>query len=205
MTLIGMVKERWLMTSSIEDLDKDRDLYAAIGRVASTSAALEDSLRWILYDFCGSDEAALLFDGQATEWLINSCRAIIKGAYHPESNWMKRYQAPLLSLLSEASWLRVERNFVIHSTWSREKPSVGADSYLPRPKGAPEDSRIYYFQRSARRIGFEEKCLAVSDIEALADRISDLNVRLRAAFREAIEVAPDIRLQLSKNSSSPPE
>jgi hypothetical protein len=175
------------MTDSAETADRDVDLYAAIGRVACASAELEETLRHIIGEFCIGDEAAVLLDGQSWDWLIRGCQAILEGVYHEDFWWLKKYQSPLLSLLKEARALQEERNFVVHSTW-RRTPLMEEEYIRPRPKGSASDSRVYYFIRSRRGRGLEERCLAVSDIELLAARIAELTSRLGGAFGEALAV-----------------
>jgi hypothetical protein len=175
------------MNDSGETSDRDIDLYAAIGRVACASAELEETLRHIISEFAFGDEAAALLDGQSWDWLIRGCQAILEGVYHEDSWWMKRYQSSLLSLLKEARALQEERNFVIHSTW-RRTPLMEEEYRRPRPKGSANDSRIYYFVRSRRGRGLEERCLAVSDIESLAARIAEFTTRLGGSFGEALAV-----------------
>jgi hypothetical protein len=174
------------MTNSGKIVDRDLDLYAAIGRVACASAELEETLRQIISKFCVGDEVGALLDGQSWDWLINGCKSILESVYHEDSWWMKKYRSPLLSLLKEARALQDERNFVVHSTW-RRTPLMEEEYIRPRPKGSADDPRIYYFIRSRRGKGLEERCLAVSDIELLTVRIADLTIRLRGAFVAAIE------------------
>jgi hypothetical protein len=109
------------MRDSGKDAENDLDLYAAIGRVACASAELEDTLRWVIGEFCITDEASALLDGQSWDWLIRGCSSILEGVYHPDTWWMRKYQSPLLSLLKEARGLQEDRNFVLHSTWRRNR------------------------------------------------------------------------------------
>src|SRR5215217_6918686 len=129
--------------------ENDLELYAAIGRVACASAELEDTLRWVIGEFCITDEASVLWDGQSWDWLIRGCTSILEGVYHPDTWWMKKYQAQLLSLLKEARGLQEDRNFVIHSTWRRNR-LLEEGNCRPRPKGSLPDTRLYYFLRTRR-------------------------------------------------------
>jgi hypothetical protein len=162
----------------------DPDLYTAIGKVAVTSAALEQELRYTLDDLAGhlSDETWILFEGQSADWLTQSCRSILRlvdggGHFH----WERDHRERLLQILNESDELRRRRNVVIHgmvgeSCFSRNDPDSDC---IVRPSGAPEDSRIYFFVRSNQRRAFQEVHLAVVDIEMLAQNIEELTSRLR--------------------------
>jgi hypothetical protein len=174
------------MRDSGKNTENDLDLYEAIGRVACASAELEDTIRWVIGKFCISDEAWALLDGQSWDWLIRGCSSIVESVYYPDTWWMRKYKSPLLNLLKEARGLQEDRNFVIHSTWRRNR-LLEEEVCRPRPKGSAPDTRLYYFLRTRRGKGLEERCLAVSDITSLASRIVQLRKRLSEAFGEALE------------------
>src|SRR6266498_2471226 len=98
-----------------------RDLYAAIGRVASASARLETTLRLILNDLAGMNDIAwILFEGQSTDSLISNCRTILWFAGGGDTIWIwnSDQRMRLTKLLDECTELRRGRNVVIHGTWS---------------------------------------------------------------------------------------
>jgi hypothetical protein len=170
-----------------------RDLYAAIGRVAASSAILEDTLRSILKDLSDteySDEAWILFEGQSMDWLINGCFLILKHS-GPSHRWYN-YGHELIKLLGECKEkLQKDRNVVIHGIWkdycewSNEEEEHR--NCTLRPSDSQDDHRIYYFMRSNQRRVFHCVHLAVSDLQELANRIQRVNSELWQLKKEVDE------------------
>jgi hypothetical protein len=158
-----------------------RDLYAAIGRVASTSAILEDALRRMLRDLSDteySEQAWFLLEGQSTEWLIKSCEVMLKNVVGLSNPWYK-YRTQVTEYLRDCRDLQKSRNVVIHGVW-RDFCAWSGEQGLctPRPSNSREDDRIYYFMKSSQKNAFQCVHLAVSDIQALANRIQRVGSEL---------------------------
>jgi hypothetical protein len=168
-----------------------RDLFAAIGRVASASAELETTFRHILSDLANLDDIAwILFEGQSTDSLISSCRTVLWFA-GDDTGWDSDHRIRLTKLLDECTQLRRGRNVVIHGIWSDR---CGYEDYYEedrecelRPPGSSKDDRIYFFRRSAPRMPIGDTHLAVNDIEALADKFKEMDLRIKALRREVVE------------------
>ena len=173
------------MTSKIED--DDLTLYAAIGRVASQSANLDDTLRNLLHDLVGiSDEVWVLFEGQSTDWLVNSCRAVFK-VTGPSYHWSADLRDRVAQLLARIDSLRRQRNIVIHGVWSRQcfYRHDEEKHCISRPNDLKDDSETYYFMRSNQRKIFEEAHLSVADIESLAQDILQANLGIWELRKQA--------------------
>ncbi|WP_123965235.1 hypothetical protein [Streptomyces sp. TLI_185] len=163
---------------------EDRDLYRAIGRVASESALMDELLRELICEVSGVDELFwVLLQGQSSEWLSDTCKAILEQRDPYFRVWPENHHVKVLELLDELSRYRVIRNAVIHGVWYPYDP-FGGEGLSPRPWGAKDDgSPVYYCLRSRYRKLDEVREISVGDVEVLADKIADIQKRMVSQFR----------------------
>jgi hypothetical protein len=166
----------------------ERDLYHAIGRVASESANTEQVLRAVLRSYSTLDEAiGVIFEGQSFDWLADSIRAIFKVAFDALAEASAEYVSAkrnfevINDALVSVRPLRDRRNFIIHGTWS---VCQGGSECLATPSRSEDDGiPVFHFSRSrSRRIYESEEHLTVSDINQLADSIKAQNDMLSNTF-----------------------
>ncbi|MEU7141692.1 hypothetical protein ABZ942_19735 [Nocardia sp. NPDC046473] len=156
------------------------DVYPALGRLVLSSSYLEGRLRYLVGWLAATDEASIVFDGQSTDWLIQSAKAMLgelkqTGAYALQD--CGRFEAAL----ARAKELNNDRNFFVHGEWSIES---GDDLCIPRPKSRPIDERVFYIARSRLRKVFQEHEVAVVDVELLAGQMFELGREITAAVDE---------------------
>jgi hypothetical protein len=168
---------------------EDSALYSAIGRVASSSANLDDTLRNVLYNLVGpGDEVWVLFEGQSTDWLVSSIRTVLKVA-GPSHFWSEGRRERLAELLTQADGLRRRRNVVIHGVWGRacfyRRDEKEFRQCIARPFNAPDNSETFYFMRSNQRKPLEEAHLSISDINALAVDYDQFNMQIFEIWQES--------------------
>lgn len=165
-----------------------RELYCAIGRVASESANTEQILRTALRGYAALDEAiGIIFEGQSFEWPADSIRAIFKVAFDvlledsAEYTLAKRNFDIINDALVKMRPLRDRRNFIIHGTWF---VCQDEDMCLAAPSQSESDEMpAFHFSRSRSRRFYEsEEHLTASDINRLADSIKAQNDMLSAAL-----------------------
>lgn len=102
----------------------ERDLYCAIGRVASESANTEEVLRSALKSYSYDEAVTVIFEGQSFDQLADSIRAIFKVAFdalleaNPDYTLAQGKFDTVNNALGSMRPLRDRRNFIIHGTWS---------------------------------------------------------------------------------------
>jgi hypothetical protein len=158
----------------------ERDLYCAIGRVASESANTEEILRSALRGYSMDDAITVVFEGQSFDQLADSIRAIFKFALdallesHPEYILAQRNFETVNNALVSMRPLRDRRNLIIHGTWSICQS--GKDCPAGFLQSICDEVPVFHFSRSrSRRDVKSEEHLTVSGVEKLADSIKEQN------------------------------
>ena len=146
----------------------------AIGLVAMASARLDDQLRYLLSDLAGSEQIWPLFEGQGTEWLIESTRMVMQqGArlYDVE------LRPSLTETLADGKRLQPIRNTVIHGVWSTTTQyRLDDEDENYRPKARPwgqigdSDDPVFYCHRSRHRRYDPDHMFTVGDVMELGLR-----------------------------------
>ncbi|MDN4596708.1 hypothetical protein [Leifsonia virtsii] len=158
-------------------------LYRVIGRVAHSSALLDAMLGEFAETLAGGVEAWVFVSGQNTEWLIQTCRTLLKITDPYNDSFTVDFHADILRNLDRANSLRVLRNRVVHGTWSNVP---FAEEPISRPWGSTADSdRVYWVSRDRQRRSFEEQAMTVADVDRLADefdRVTASTIRIYRAF-----------------------
>ncbi len=88
----------------------------------------------------------------------------------------------LLSLRPEIQEVNRARTFIVHGLWGAE---CFLDDCEPPAKNSPVDDRLFHVVRSRYREGYQEREVAVSDIDQLSDRMVSLVERLDEAIKGA--------------------
>ncbi|WP_143736795.1 hypothetical protein [Microbispora sp. GKU 823] len=174
-----------------------RDLYAAIGRVASESANIEATLRWIFCayvraesDYSDGENLTVLFEGQSWEWLANNLSIVLKVRMEHDLHDFEEYKE-LASILPSLTALRERRNLVIHGVWticSQDENDGLCDLWDSSPPPAADAGPVYHFYRSRLRKFFgAEAHMTTSDVERLADELQEADAKITAAWRTGEE------------------
>ncbi|AZM90270.1 hypothetical protein [Streptomyces sp. W1SF4] len=160
--------------------------------MAVESAELESRLRHTLSWLAGDDDAGwIVFEGQSVDWLISNGRAVL-GQHAAMKRWPAEQNERLLHLLPEIQEVNRTRNFIVHGLWAAE--CFLDEDCEQRPQHSPLDDRLFHVVRSRYRKGYQEREVAVSDIDELADRM----VSLAASLDEAVKAARDAWLGKSE-------
>ncbi|MGW8766849.1 hypothetical protein ACWGN5_30620 [Streptomyces sp. NPDC055815] len=190
----------WYPTSpegpdTLATFTSNSELFRAIGRVAVESAQLDEMLREMICDLLSASEndVWLLFEGQTSEWLSDTFKAMLSQVDGYYSTWSREDHIEFRRILVELGKLRVMRNAVTHGTW-REQLTLGrseGDDYLERPWG--EDStgeQKFWCIRSRQRKGQQEREFTISDVDRIADEIAENRQRMADLFRKETETHP---------------
>lgn len=168
---------------------QDERLSAAIGRVAQESALLDEFLRELLDRLVGpSDHIWLLFEGQSSEWLLETTLVMLEqvGPYFRNGKWSAKQRRRVEELLYGARKLRPLRNAVIHGVWS-DVSIMEPEDIRSRPWGeADSDEPVYFCTKSRSRKVLAQARFAASDVERLANEFAATYSDLRDRFREML-------------------
>jgi hypothetical protein len=174
------------MTESTAVPDEFVDLFPALGKLVVASAAMESRLRFAVSDLAGADDRGwIVFEGQSVEWLVTNGLAVL-GQLEGTSRWPEENSARIRAALQEAQNVNRHRNLMVHGTWDTD--CLLREGCIERPANSPADSRIFHVCRSRYRKGYEERQFAVCDVEALADKMWDLEHELRQSVQAAHDV-----------------
>lgn len=158
-------------------------LYAALGQLVVASAAMEGSLRHLVSWLSGDDDAGwIIFEGQSVDWLVSNGLALLT-ELEPKKRWPAEDAERLEQVLIGSREIHRLRNAMIHGEWSTE--CLLEEDCRRRPDGSPADTRIFHLVRSRYRKGYEERQVAVADVEATADSMTLLGARIEEARRSA--------------------
>lgn len=161
----------------------DDPLLRAIGRVVVDSAELDELLRYIANDLLGySDESWVIFEGQPTEWLIQTCEALVTehlGQPYTREHPRTDYSA-ISDCLKDLRNLKQVRNAVVHGTWEDEFTGIVAPRSPPWPH---EPGETFCCSQSRRHRSAHEWVLTTGDVERTAQELRSLTDRLRRAWR----------------------
>jgi hypothetical protein len=170
----------------MRDLDDPResaDLLRAIGRVAMASAHTDRALTELLNRLAGpNDTSWILFEGQSSDWLINSIVEVVK---FDSSIATQAARSAIQDIVRDLRLLYQLRNTIIHGVWDTypqfsELEDVDPD-WRPRPRpwgGWDDDGRVYYCHRTRLRKVPPDQTLTVSDINRTADEFEAVAVRI---------------------------
>lgn len=166
---------------------QDERLSAAIGRVAQESALFDEFLRELLDRLVGpSDHIWLLFEGQPSEWLLETTFVMLEQVDPYFRKWSAKQRRGVEDLLNGARRLRPLRNAVIHGVWSYVS-IMEPEDIRSRPWGeADSDEPVYFCTKSRFRKVFAEARFAASDVERLANEFAATYSDLRDRFREML-------------------
>lgn len=164
----------------------DQEAYLALGRVVAESAMMDEILRAVLADLVGSDQSWLLWEGQNTDWLIQSCRLVMHECEAWGIVFSDEERAEFDELLVKMTQLRGLRNTVVHGVWLS---SGTGDQARPRPWGTVKEDagRVHYVLRSRLRRDFAEQLWTAKDVDRLADEIAAVCASTVRLFRLVVD------------------
>jgi hypothetical protein len=139
------------------DFVEDPQLYRAIGRVSAESALFDELVREVIGEVIdGSDYLWILFEGQPTEWLIDTALKIMKEIDPYHEIWRDDLYSRFNSIMGGAGKIRPIRNAVVHGIWTRATV-VDGDMITPKPWPTIiiDDENPYYCSRSRKGKIFE--------------------------------------------------
>lgn len=166
-----------------------QELYAALGRVAHSTALLDAMLTELAEDLSGHGEAWVFVAGQSTDWLIQTCRVLLDVSADPHKKiYGPQFHDTMKQHLDRAGELRVHRNRVIHGTWSKVPY---AEQPLPRPWGEEPPGVVLWVSRDRQRRSFEEQAMTVQDVERLAAEIELVTAGVIRTWRAVTPHEPD--------------
>ncbi|MFC4056663.1 hypothetical protein ACFOY4_43850 [Actinomadura syzygii] len=166
------------MAESTSVPDGCEDLYSSLGKLVVASADMESRLRYVVSELAGDDDAGwIVFEGQSVEWLVTNGLAVL-GQLEEMRRWPGGNSTRIRSALLEAQNANRLRNLMVHGTW-RDECILRDEGCVPRPATAPLEGRVYHVCRSRYRKGLEERQFAISDIDALAEKMWTLEQELR--------------------------
>ncbi|MEV7347134.1 hypothetical protein [Streptomyces sp. NPDC093544] len=174
------------MTDSPSGAYGFEDLYLALGQLVVASADMESRLRYVVAELAGKDDAGwIVFEGQSVEWLVSNGIAVL-GQIEEMRRWPAvNSQRIRVALLATQEVNRL-RNLMVHGEWRAACFLLG-EGCVGRPDSSPPDHRVFHVCRSRYRKGFEERQFAVVDVEALANKMWDLETELREASKAAVD------------------
>lgn len=159
------------------------ELYAAIGRVAASSAELDELLRELLDVLLSPSEwAGMLAEGQPTDWLIRSLKLILGERDPYNDSYAPEQHAAFLSYAKRADWLRERRNSVIHG-YFRSWAIHEGDEVRGRPWGLWDDDKPFTCSRSRRLQHFDEQWWTLSNVNRLADELHEVAIEWAQLMR----------------------
>lgn len=161
----------------------DERLYGAIGRVAVSSAMLDEVLTELVDELAGTDIMWRITVGQSTDWLIQSLRLLLDETDPYFRRYTHEQHRTFLSLLDEAGRLRDLRNYVVHGLWTSE--SAFEEDARPRPWGETEATEaVFYSTRARNRKGYVAHAMTVGDALRLATEIARVRDGLVRLYRQ---------------------
>ncbi|MEU1861788.1 hypothetical protein [Streptomyces gardneri] len=161
------------------------DLYPALGMLVVASADMESRLRYVVSELAGHDDAGwIVFEGQSVDWLVSNGLAVL-GQLGAMQRWPADNSERIKAVLLDAQDANRQRNLMVHGEW-RSDCIMREEGCVGRPSASPADHRLFHVCRSRYRKGFEERQIAISDVEALAQRIWTIELELRRAMKAAV-------------------
>lgn len=165
------------------------DLYTAIGRVAASSAVLEDVLRYVLAEHSSGwlSNGAVVFEGQSLEWLVSNSVAVMTSRIDSpgmefDSAETVAHTVRLRDAVKSASAIKSDRNTVVHGRWRRECQYESDAECKPRSSEANRSGPVFHVTRSRyRQFGGNEEAWTVSDVAAVATAIDKLVAQIMEA------------------------
>ncbi|MFC8872884.1 hypothetical protein ACFUAC_35440 [Streptomyces sp. NPDC057148] len=151
-------------------------LYAALGKLVISSAQMESSLRSLVVWLAGNDEAGwIIFEGQSVDWLSSNGRAVVER--HPELAAWPDHLEWIKQLLGDASEAYRSRNLMVHGEW--HTVCLGTQDCARGTRSSTSEDPVFHVLRSRWRRDSEHRHVAVSEVEELANRMTELAVDLR--------------------------
>lgn len=151
-------------------------LYGALGKLVISSGQMESSLRDLVSWLAGNDEAGwIIFEGQSVEWLAANGQAVLER--HPELTALPHQMEWIKQLISDAQSANRSRNLMVHGEWHKVCPGPKG---CASPSSSGMNSPVFHVMRSRWRRDSGHHHVAVSEIEALANRMTVLAVDLRS-------------------------
>ncbi|MEU9225873.1 hypothetical protein AB0D40_16070 [Streptomyces massasporeus] len=160
------------------------ELYPALGMLVVASADMESRLRYVVSELAGGDTVWIIFEGQSVECLVQNGIAVL-GQLEPAKRWPQENSDRIRDALRTALDANRLRNLMVHGDWRTD--CVDWETCVARPSSGPADHRIFHVCRSRYRKGFEERQVAVCDVEALAEKMWSLERELRESMKAAVD------------------
>lgn len=161
----------------------DDSLYGAIGRVAVSSAMLDEVLTELVDEFARTDVMWRITVGQSTDWLIQSLRLLLDETDPYFKSYTQEQHLAFLEMLDEAGRLRDLRNYVVHGLWTSKL--VFEEEARPRPWGETEAREaVFYSTRARNRKGYVSHAMTVGDALNLAIEIARVRDGLVRLYRQ---------------------
>jgi hypothetical protein len=160
----------------VQDPPYTQELLLAIGRVAAASAELDETLRRVLSDLVETDgQADVIWVGQTTEWLVNSCKAMLTQRDPFQRRWTREERERFLGFVKRAGELRALRNWVIHGTFMTHRLADNDGDVQSRPWGAWDNEPSIVCLRHRSHSGMSERMFTVTDVNRIAGEILSLS------------------------------
>ncbi|MFB8279582.1 hypothetical protein [Nocardia colli] len=164
------------------------ELYPALGQLLVASGRMELQVRCLVAWLAGSDDVGwIVFEGQTVEWLVSTGRALQaeRMCTQPTQKDREHLERTAQAFMA-AQELNGQRNFLAHGDW---RSACYSEECRTRARNLPQDDRQFHVLRSRYRKAFDERVVAVSDVEVLAQQINDLANDIRV-IRRAIGDMP---------------
>lgn len=136
----------------------------------------------MLADFVGHLWAGVLWERQSTEWLLRSASRLLSETDPYNREYAAGQHKGFYALVAQGRRLSGLRNFVVHG-WFRRN-GVLEDDLISRPWGNWDSETPLFCMPSRTGSLLQEQMFAVTDVERLADELSDLAVRWAALWQE---------------------
>ncbi|MFH9215923.1 hypothetical protein [Streptomyces globisporus] len=160
------------------------ELYPALGMLVVASADMESRLRYVVSELAGADPGWIIFEGQSVEWLVQNGKAVLR-ELEAARRWPQENSDRIRDAFRSALEANRLRNVMVHGEWRTD--CLDWEKCMPRPSSGAVDLRIFHVCRSRYRKGFEERQFAVSDVEALADKMWSLERELKQSLKVAVD------------------
>lgn len=171
------------ITSEASHFDQ---LYPALGRLLVACSRMEFQIRCLVSWLAGDDDAGwIVFEGQSVEWLLSTGKALLE--HLRRGTLREEHTEAIAKVFAAAQALNGHRNFFAHGDWG--KTCYSENECQTRAGNLPPDERLFHVTRSRYRKGFQEREVAVSDVEALAEEVVLQTTEMRT-IRRAIGDMP---------------
>lgn len=158
------------------------DLHLAIGRVAATSALLDEALTDLVDALSGTSVFWRITDGQTTDWLLKTCTILLEDTNVGYHRYPQEHSDKFMALLRHADALRILRAQVIHGIWTTEHYLDANDKPLPWP--GVDLNATYIVGRKRTRSDYLVKYMSIKDVNQLSEDLIAVRSDLVRLYRQ---------------------